>query len=47
MIRRLHFITLGLCVAAVAAVAVPAVAQSWKNAGSKAAGYYSEYHGHS
>ena len=44
MIRRLHFITLGLCVAA---VAVPAVAQSWKNAGSKAAGYYSEYHGHS
>ena len=44
MIRRLQFITLGLCVAA---VAVPAVAQSWKNAGSKAAGYYSEYHGHS
>ena len=44
MIRRLQFIALGLCFIL---ITVPAVAQSWKNAGSKAAGYYSEYHGHS
>ena len=44
MIRRLSFLTLCLCVATGTA---PAVAQSWKNAGSKAAGYFSEYHGHS
>ena len=44
MIRRLQFIALGLCVML---ITVPAVAQSWKNAGSKAAGYYSEYHAHS
>ena len=44
MIRRLHFLTFCLCVAV---GTVPAVAQSWRNAGSKAAGYFSEYHGHS
>ena len=44
MIRRLQFIALGLCFML---ITVPAVAQSWKNAGSKAAGYYSEYHAHS
>ena len=35
MIRRLHFLTFCLCVAV---GTVPAVAQSWRNAGSKAAG---------
>ena len=44
MIRRLHFLTFCLCVAV---LTFPAVAQSWKNAGSKAAGYFSEYHAHS
>ena len=44
MIRRLHFIVLCL---SIVAITVPVVAQSWRNAGSKAAGYYSEYHGHS
>jgi hypothetical protein len=44
MIRHLHSVIFCLCAVF---VTVPAVAQSWKNAGSKAAGYYSEYHGHS
>ena len=44
MFRHLCFLVIGIC--AVASVS-SARAQSWKHAGSKAAGYYSEYHGHS
>ena len=44
MFRQLCFLAIGLC-ALVTTTSVSA--QSWKSAGSKAAGYYSEYHGHS
>ena len=44
MFRHLCFLVIGFCAVASAS---SASAQSWKHAGSKAAGYYSEYHGHS
>ena len=44
MFRHLCFLAIGLCAVALAS---SASAQSWKSAGSKAAGNYSEYHGQS